>query len=350
MFAFSTLLLAATVALATPTKRFDGLSVELTSSAGKSLDSVSGLKVTAAVTNNNSEDVKILKYGTVLDNLPTRSFAVTKDGKDVAFSGIKANVRLSDSAYTTLKSGETVTVEHSLADVYDFSSAGTGKFSFAAVGDSLRVAGASDDVSDLKALSKVSIDSKALDIEITKDVARPQRRATPDCSDSDKKSFIEGSYTEGKALASGASDYISSNSDSDLFNSYYSSNSASDVTAIFDAVANEDDSSRTLSCEDSQNACDGNVIAYTLISTTDIYFCDIFFDEVETTELCGDVTVADRKIRGGTTLHEMTHATSETDDVTYGCDADQALSASEQISNADNFNCFSTQVYADTKC
>jgi hypothetical protein len=34
----------------------------------------------------------------------------------------------------------------------------------------------------------------------------------------------------------------------------------------------------------------------------------------------------------------MTHATGGTDDVIYGCASDQALSASQQIRNADNFN------------
>jgi len=93
-----------------------------------------------------------------------------------------------------------------------------------------------------------------------------------------------------------------------------------------------------LNCSDEYDACDGGVIAYTLIATTNIYFCDIFYDEVETTELCSGTSVADRNIRGGTTLHELTHATSNTEDVGYGCDADQELSDSEKISNADNFN------------
>lgn len=93
----------------------------------------------------------------------------------------------------------------------------------------------------------------------------------------------------------------------------------------------------SLNCTDPESVCDGNVIAYTLTSTTDIYFCDIF-DEVETTELCGSVTVADRSICGGTVLHEMTRALSGTADVTYGCDADKDLSDSERIGNADNFN------------
>lgn len=66
---------------------------------------------------------------------------------------------------------------------------------------------------------------------------------------------------------------------------------------------------------------------------------------------------------------QLTHAVAGTDDVTYGCAADQALSDANAIKNADNFNvgtllhlflfvtnvltpfqCFTTQVWANTKC
>lgn len=71
-------------------------------------------------------------------------------------------------------------------------------------------------------------------------------------------------------------------------------------------------------------------------------FCDIFFDEKDDpSALCSGTTVTDRDIAGGTTLHEMTHATSGTEDVGYGCDADQSLGSSDPSSaanNADNYN------------
>lgn len=70
-----------------------------------------------------------------------------------------------------------------------------------------------------------------------------------------------------------------------------------------------------------------------------------------------------------TFLVQITHAVSGTDDVTYGCAADQALSDARKIVNADNYNvcdlkftsltgqllmsdiqCFTTQVYANTRC
>jgi deuterolysin len=59
-------------------------------SAPKSVYSVDDVKVTVSVTNTGSEAVKVLKYGTALDSeLPTKSFVVTKDGKEASFGGIK---------------------------------------------------------------------------------------------------------------------------------------------------------------------------------------------------------------------------------------------------------------------
>lgn len=75
-----------------------------------------------------------------------------------------------------------------------------------------------------------------------------------------------------------------------------------------------------------------------VIKFLQIYYCSIFFNERATTALCSGTTVASRSIRGGTTLHELTHAVADTDDVTYGCSADQALSDANSVRNADNYN------------
>ncbi|KAL1758091.1 Deuterolysin metalloprotease family-domain-containing protein [Schizophyllum commune] len=345
MFAPSFVALAlAGSALAGPLKRFDGLTVDV--KAPENVSSLDDLKLTTTVTNTNSEDVKILKYGTVLDQLPTRSFVVRKDGATIDFSGVKVAIELNDNAYTTIKSGESVTVEHSLATLYDFASAGAGSFTFEPKTE-FKV-GAANDVISEKVESTANTVTIALD-----DVAKRSmevKRATVSCSDSSLASFISASYSEGKELASLAASYISSNGADSLFTAYYGGSSTSTVSSKFLAVASESDSSRTLNCSDPYGVCDGNVIAYTVIATTDIYYCDIFYDEEPSENLCTGTTVAARNIRGGTTLHELTHAVADTDDITYGCSADQALSDSQSVLNADNYNCFSTQVYQNTQC
>jgi deuterolysin len=351
------LVLAASGALASPTKRASGLVVTVSSKNAK-VQSVEDLVLTAKIENTGSEAVKILNYATVLDgHRPTRSFTVSKDGKEVGFVGVKMNVDLEnagESAYTTIPAGESITVEHdNLASTFDFETAGTGSYTF----EPLTIFQTVDETADVKAkvdaLVELDSTSSSITVEITHDVARrdmPAKRATVSCSNTTQKSFISSAYSESKSLASIAASWINSNSGNSLYTAYWGTNSASTVAGRFTAVANENTSSRTLSCSDPYGVCDGNVIAYTLIATTNIYFCSIFYNEVTTSRLCSGTTVASRNIRGGTVLHESTHAISGTDDVTYGCSADQALSNANKLRNADNYNCFATQVYANTRC
>ncbi|KAF5364111.1 hypothetical protein D9756_000085 [Leucocoprinus leucothites] len=337
------------IALATPFKRSDNLVVSLTGPS--SVGSLNDLKFTASVTNNGAETAKVLRYGTILDDkLPTRSFTVTKDGQVVDFTGIKMTVSLEeadDTAYTFIKPGETVTVNHEVANLFDFAAAGAGKFTFEPVANFV--------VSADSAFNKIAAAPSTVEVEVTGDLAKRElslnKRAVDICTTASRKSFIDASYSEAKTLASVSSSYVSSNGATDsLFRAYFKTNSASTVTRVLNAVASENSGSRTLSCVDSFGACSSGVIAYTLISTTNIYFCGIFFNEVATSGLCSGTSVASRNVRGGTTLHEMTHATSGTDDIIYGCASDQGLSAGNQVANADNYNCFTTQVYQNTRC
>jgi deuterolysin len=84
------------IALASPFKRSDTLVVSV-SGPSESVNSIDDLKFTASVTNNGAETVKILKYGTILDDkLPTMSFKITKGGEEVKFTGIRVGSLLSD--------------------------------------------------------------------------------------------------------------------------------------------------------------------------------------------------------------------------------------------------------------
>lgn len=67
------------------------------------------------------------------------------------------------------------------------------------------------------------------------------------------------------------------------------------------------------------------------------YQGSIFYNEVTTSRLCTGTTVASRNIRGGTILHETTHAIFSTGDAGYGCSYSQGLNASQQLNNAGEF-------------
>uniref|UniRef100_A0A0W0FLS9 Methionine aminopeptidase n=1 Tax=Moniliophthora roreri TaxID=221103 RepID=A0A0W0FLS9_MONRR len=297
MYSLSLLALLAGSALATPFKRFDGLSVKVTGPSS-SVGSIEDLKFTAEVTNTGAEAVKVLKYNTILDNLPTRSFTVKKDGEVVPFTGIKLTVSLenNEEAFTTIESGQTVTVEHEVADLFDFATAGAGTFSFEPRTD-LKVAGVEEEAANPDALSKVTLASQPIEVTVTgeisanKELRKNEKRAVVSCSNTSQRSFIDSSYTEAKALARTAASYVTSRGASDsLFQAYYKTNSASSIANVFNAVASES-GSRPLSCSDPYGVCTGGVIAYTVISTTNIYFCSIFYNEVTTSRLCSGTTV-----------------------------------------------------------
>ncbi|KAH9936816.1 Metalloprotease [Epithele typhae] len=352
--ALFTLALSAALSLAGPAKRAPALEVSL--SAPANVASIDEIKITAAVTNTGSEDVKVLKYGTVLDGaLATRSFKVSKGGVEADFIGIKLQIDMSlagDSAFVVIPAGETILVEHDVAPLFDFEALGAGSFEF----EPLTTFQVVDEDARPNAY-KVSV--KTLKVNVKSDVQKRElraidKRAVVSCSSSSMASFISASYTEGKSLASIASSYIASNGANSLFRSYFGSSSTSSVRSVLNAVANENSSSRTLNCSDPYGVCGSGVIAYTLISgSRPIYYCSIFYNEVATSRLCSGTTVASRNVRGGTTLHELTHAASNTGDVGYGCAYDMSLAASSPssaLSNADNYNCFATQVYQNTQC
>ncbi|KAH9887669.1 Metalloprotease [Cubamyces lactineus] len=353
--ALITLGITAALSLATPAKRAPALEVSLT--APTDVHSIDDIKVTAAVTNTGSEALKVIKYGTVLDSdLPTRSFKVSKDGVAADFTGIKLQVdidSLDDSAFVVIHAGETVIVEHEVAPLYDFEALGTGAFEFEPV-TTFQVVEA-----DAKPHAH-KVSAKKLTVNVKHDVARRElkaaaheKRARVSCSSSSDASFISSAYSEGKSLASIAANYVSSHGADSLFRSYFGSTSTSTVRSVLSNVANENSSSRTLNCADPYGACTSGVIAYTVTSTTNVYFCSLFYSEVTTSRLCSGTSVASRNIRGGTVLHELTHATSGTVDVGYGCSYDQSLGQSnprEAAENADNYNCFATQIYQNTQC
>jgi hypothetical protein len=89
----SFVLSAAALAFGSPLeKRAEGLTVEL-STPSSLIPSIEGLTVVATVTNTGTEPVRLLKYGTVLDDkLPTKSFVVSKDGEAVPFTGVKVYI------------------------------------------------------------------------------------------------------------------------------------------------------------------------------------------------------------------------------------------------------------------
>ncbi|SJL15566.1 uncharacterized protein ARMOST_19067 [Armillaria ostoyae] len=301
---------------ASPYKRSTSLSVSLSGPA-TNITSIDALKFTATVSNTGSKAAKILKYGTILDDiLPTRSFTVTKDGETVPFTGIKLTVSLEDIddfGFAVISPGQSVTVIM-ISTLFDSASVGPGTFTFAAV-TSFQTANPKARLIDAASLDHFSVSSSSVDAHISGDLAKRDlpvldARAVDICTSSSQKSFIDATSI--------ASSYIATNRANSLYTAYYGVTSTSAIRVVFTTLqANHPAEGRTLSCTDTFRACSSGVITYTVISTTNMYFCILLFSEVPSTNLCRGTSVASRDVQVRTTLHELTHATSGTGDVIY---------------------------------
>ncbi|KAK0196181.1 Metalloprotease [Armillaria mellea] len=338
-------------------KRDASLSVSLSGPASN-VTSIDDLKFTATVANTGSESMKILKYGTILDDmLPTQSFTVTKGGETVNFTGIKISVSLKDtddSVFAVIPPGQSVTAEHDLSALFDFASAGPGTFTFTPM-TSFYIISPEARVTDGATLDKVSVSSSSVDVNISGDLAKRDlfpvlnTRAVDICTNRTKAQIIDASYIGGKSLASSASSYIASNGSDSLYTSYFGTTPTATVRTVFNNVANEASNTRTMDCTDPLHVCMSGAVAYTAIPPSDIFFCESFYSYGPTSSLCLN-TVDNIATIDGIMLHELTHATSDTVDITYGCAQDRRLLPVEQAVNADSYNCFANAVYKATKC
>ncbi|KAI9059070.1 Metalloprotease [Trametes sanguinea] len=348
------LLALASYSFAVPAEPTPRLEVKLTGPTN--VQSVDDVVVTAAVTNKGTETMKVLKYGSVLDNhYPSQSFVVTRNGEEAEFAGARFQMNmeaLDDSDYVAIPPGKTVSVEHHVSALYDFQSLGPGTFSFAPLDTPIRVM-SSGNVSQPEETA-----ASGFTVDIAQDVAQRELAGLSkldkiDCSDQQEHAAVVGGYAESKVLAAEAYAYIKATANGPLYMRYFGTTPTSTVLNIFENVANENSKARVLGCRDPLNVCDGRVIAYTVRKTKNVFFCDLYYDEVPITRLCQDTSVASRHVRGGTVLHELTHATSGTVDHGYGCGYDMSLARYHPAwaaENADNYNCFATEVYKRNRC
>ena len=228
--------------------------------------------------------------------------------------------------------------------MYDFSTTGPGTFTFDPV-SGFQAIGANNYARAIPDSARTNtVNTRSVSITVTNDVSKRElgfeKRARVDCSNSTKASFISASVVEGRSMALAAAAYIDSHGAGDsLFKAYFESNPTSNVTANFKAVAAENSTSRIMTCEsDPGKLCHGSVAAYTGHPSTNIYYCELFYSLRSPGTLCTGNTVNAGNLRGGVTLHELTHALGIAHDIKYGCPEDQKLPGAYKIINADNYN------------
>ncbi|KAJ6481543.1 hypothetical protein C8R47DRAFT_1134745 [Mycena vitilis] len=334
------------------------------SSSHSTADSIADVLLTAAVTNNGKQDIKLVKYGTILDaELRTRSFTVTRDGSPVPFTGERVKFALSalnDKAFTTIPAGHTLAVVHNVSTLFDFASVGPGSFDFTPVTRFL-AAPPTHGLSTNEKTNTMTAASNSITVTITRDVAPRVLSAmyTDDqCADPTKRGIIEQSLNESTIMARLSQRYINERGVSDPAYSYYwGRNAAAPILSVFSRVENVQNFSTKLplQCEKSPT-CDRGALAHTDYragSTTAvrINFCDLFFTLPHANKVCGDpLNNDDGDSFGGATLHELTHALSGTDDYAYGCAFVSDLPDNQKIDNAETYDCFAAQAYRTLQC
>ena len=357
------------------------------------------LRIVSTVKNVGDKNLKVVKLGTVLDNERyTRSFIVTKDGKQVPFTGVEvcaysplrppdllrcrliiahnrgshrslfprmtsqrmtgwsslpAGTRLPSTMVSSMLEAVSATsVEQNpftVSALYDFSATGPGTFTFDPV-SSFQVVGLDD--TDKATSDPVRINVKnahPVSITVTDDVSKREldlkKRWIADCPAVDHQLGLITSSLNSKELAQAAiwllerngtdnQDYISYFGTPDSFGLVYT-NFANIVNNVLDLP---------LKCAgNNNNACGSRGPVF--VSDGSLVYCDNFFSDTynPTSSLQKGDPLNITHNRGALAFRELTHLLLHTETYGYGCADSKGLSDPLKIQNADNY-VVSTQV------
>ncbi|RMJ19296.1 hypothetical protein CDV36_000990 [Fusarium kuroshium] len=330
-----------------------GLAVTLSSSSGKATE------VEVTIKNGGSNELSLLRVGTILDERPVQKLVVVDGaGEKLPFQGIDLSVYyegLESKHYEKLAAGSSITRLVDLSSVYDFK---PGTYSIFAEGTLPSVSGAS------KEPNSISFKSESLSItvketssaEVKQTLSERSLVITEDCPADKLKANLDGvrnCETLARAAAADAADVNSAR-----FVEYFKSNETEareHVSGRLLAVAKEcsttDSGDTRVLCRDDLNVCetDGPLIAYTTWVNGYIVMCPLFYDTLPPLpQKCH------KQDHATTTIHEMTHARAvfedqapATADRAYGYENSTALSSVDAMYNADSYSLYANAVYMD---
>ncbi|KAJ8073646.1 hypothetical protein PM082_011924 [Marasmius tenuissimus] len=320
------------------------------------VSSIDDIILTAVVSNPTDKDIRVIKTNNVLDQLPTKSFSVTKDDQKVSFTGVIASFDLSlDTNWVTIPAGQSVAVNHTVSNLYDFESHGTGTFVFSPT--AIFQTANSDE-------APLFVDVEGVEVEVKPDGDISFRSLLPptaslstiSCNDASRAQILKDAHASAKSLAAGAANDIRTRPNSDTWNKFFGGNDRNEIARRFDLISS-DSGTRKLYCnQDPANIC-SQADAYTslglsggTITSSDIYVCNGWYGYQDTPSICLQPVGGASASKGGIILHELSHATSATDDVAYTCGTVQGLTAQQKLNNADNYHCMSLFIYRLYSC
>jgi len=357
--ALATLILTATAVSAVPQLSLKVLGAD-------SVHGVQNFKVTALLKNTGDEPLRILNDPRgPLSTVPTKTFEITdSSGLSPHFTGVKIKYSKhgavkngNNESWTDLAPGQSVKVEHNLAEAYNFNHTGQGAYDIAARSKFHYVNLTTNQIYPIYARAaaphKISVTGQ---LTVPRSFSRFRRRDddSDDDSDSDDSSSGPGAGFKGcsadqqkqiqeatvaaKDYATASYQYLSTTTQStDRYTTWWGEFSEKNhklVTEQYRKLSENDFAAMTYDC----NTCNENdSFAYVYPEQFGtVYLCPSFWK--------APLTGTDSK--GGTLVHETSHFNkiASTEDVAYGQDDSKKLareSAKEAINNADSHEYFS---------
>ncbi|KAK0228984.1 peptidyl-Lys metalloendopeptidase [Armillaria fumosa] len=332
-----TLCLSAAVVSAAP-----GLSLSV--SGADSVVDVENLSVSVTLTNTGDTTMKILNDpSSILSQaFATNTFAIDSASGSPSFVGMKVKYNPSsvvkknrDQSFTLLTPGDSVTVDHALANAYNFT--GSGETSYTITPSTLFYY-IDADSNELMTINAKIAQKHTAKLSGTLAVARRElykRIAYNNCSTSEESALVSAAAAA-QTYAEDAQAYLDENTSSTTryttwFGTYTSSRHT-EVLSHFSNMLDHPYADYTYDC----SCTETDTYAYVYSdSFGTIYLCAAFWD--------APTTGTDSK--GGTLIHESSHFTiiGGTDDYVYGQTNAKSLAESnpdEAILNADSHEYF----------
>ncbi|KAI1804943.1 Deuterolysin metalloprotease family-domain-containing protein [Daldinia bambusicola] len=316
----------------------------------------------ATIKNVGSEDLNLLRVGTLLDEvLPVQKVSVVDEsGKDAPFRGIHASIQhdaLAAANFQLLRTSESLDTVIKPASVHKFEKSGT--YTFTATGLMPVAAAGSTELSGPAMVIQSNSISIHVDAQSAAAAPKPfslnpleERTNVQDGCNATQlaASTAALAHCETLALAAAAD---AADPSSSRFVEYFKTNSSETRQIVVDrlnAVAKECSTTNfgpsRYFCYDYYNICEteGPLNAYTKWDFDFVVMCPLFYDTLPPLP-----QGCHRQDQATTTIHEMTHCedvySPHTNDWVYGYNESVALTPEKALANADNYSLYANVVY-----
>lgn len=347
MLSLLTLATLARFALAAP-------SVSIALAPGESTTSL-----LATIKNTGSEDVSLLKWGSILSDLSVKQFDIydVDSGNATIFAGMTGVLYdltlVTADAWQFLAAGAEISKEIDFSATHMLSEAGD----YLAITDNVfeyvegEWAGQSaSGVLPYFANATVTVSDEGVAASKAKFTQREveKRVKIEGCTDATRRSTLTAAYGRAHEIATNAAN-VAKTGTGDIFNKWFKSNSQADrnaVGGVFDNIATTTNVGEPAKfATNCQGDCSAGVVAYAAIATSNgqivggtVYMCDPFWTfPLNTPECPGGNGQAD------VLVHEVSHLYGKLD-TAYGVDPALALGHDQAMMNADNYRYYARQI------